>query len=124
MRIKLDENMPASLMALLQSAGHDAATVVEEKLSGEVDSVVIRAAASEGRLLITFDRDFLDIREYPPGSHAGIVVFRLEDQRWPVLEAAARRVIDSGILDRLRQGLAIVDDARIRIRPGNGKDFE
>jgi hypothetical protein len=30
---------------------------------------------------MTFDLDFADVRHYPPGSHGGIVVFRLHDQR-------------------------------------------
>lgn len=34
MRIKLDENMPFSLAALLRSAGHNVSTVPEENLSG------------------------------------------------------------------------------------------
>lgn len=59
-----------------------------------------------------------DIRQYPVGTHAGLVVFRLRDQRWAALEGPARQVVDSGVLDRLCRGLAIVDEVRIRVRPG------
>jgi hypothetical protein len=44
------------------------------------------------------------------------VVFRLHDQRWAELEPPARRLIESGLLDRLQSGLAIVDESRVRIR--------
>ncbi len=58
MRIKLDENMPAALVQLLQSAGHEVLTVADEELSGASDQDVLSAASSEGRLLMTFDTDF------------------------------------------------------------------
>ena len=116
MRIKLDENMPEALLQLLQSAGHEASTVADEGLSGTSDPDVLSAAAAAGRFLMTFDTDFADIREYPPGSHAGIVVFRLEDQRWAVLQEPARKLVDLDVLERLDRGLAIVDEMRIRTR--------
>lgn len=82
MKIKLDENLPTALTELLRAAGHDAMTVADEALGGSKDPKVLEVATSEGRTLLTFDLDFADIRRYPVGSHAGIVVFRLHDQRW------------------------------------------
>lgn len=114
MRVKLDENMPAALAELLRSEGHETSTVSEEGLSGADDPNVLDAAAFEDRLLMTFDTDFADIRTYPPGSHAGIVVFRLSDQRWSVLQEPARSLLDLGVLERLHGGLAIVDETRVR----------
>lgn len=67
----------ASAAAILASAGHDADTVVAEHLAGAPDSDVVTAATAAGRILITLDRGMGDIRAYPPGSHAGIVVLRL-----------------------------------------------
>lgn len=116
MNIKLDENMPAAMAELLRQAGHDLRTVTDEGLGGTDDPQILEAASRERRVLVTFDLDFADIRKYPVGSHSGIVVFRLHDQRWAVLESPARNLISSGILDRICGGLAIVDEARIRIR--------
>jgi predicted nuclease of predicted toxin-antitoxin system len=121
MRIKLDENMPLSLAALLRSAGHNVSTVPEENLSGEGDPLVLETAIKEGRLLMTFDADFGDICAYPVGSHAGVVVFRLHDQRWAVLKEPAERLLVSGLLERIEQGIAIVDENRIRVRSKSGK---
>jgi hypothetical protein len=39
-------------------------------------------------VLITLDRGMGDIRAYPPGSHAGIVVLRLTDQSAPAVDDA------------------------------------
>jgi predicted nuclease of predicted toxin-antitoxin system len=116
MKIKLDENMPAAMTELVRQAGHDALTVAEEALGGTVDRRILEAATVENRVLVTFDLDFADVRDFPVGSHAGIVVFRLHDQRWALLQGPARNLVASGILDRIHGGLAIVDESRIRIR--------
>lgn len=118
MRLKLDENMPAAFTELVRQAGHDAMTVADEGLSGSADPKVLVAATAESRVLLTFDLDFADIRHYPAGTHAGIVVFRLADQRWTAMEEPARQLVASGILERIRGGLAIVDEVRIRVRTG------
>ena len=44
MKIKLDENLPATLVGILALLGHDADTVVDEGLKGEPDEVVWPAA--------------------------------------------------------------------------------
>ena len=116
MKFKLDENLPTALTELLRAGGHDASTVADEALGGSKDPEILQVATSEGRVLLTFDLDFADIRRYPIGSHAGIAVFRLHDQRWTVLEKPARQLVETGLLDRLQGGLAIVDESRVRIR--------
>jgi predicted nuclease of predicted toxin-antitoxin system len=116
MRIKLDESMPIALRDFLRSAGHDVEDVYAEGLSGKNDDPVIQTATKEQRLLITFDLDFADIRAYPPGSHGGVVVLRLTDQRWKAMKGPTEALVESGVLERLRGGLAIVDETRVRIR--------
>src|SRR5437868_6089303 len=101
--------MPADLAAMLQKQGHDVADVAGEGLAGEDDPLVLRAAITEDRILLTFDLDFADIRHYPPGTHPGIVVLRLRDQRWQTLEGPVRRCLMENNLEKLEQGLAIVD---------------
>ena len=75
MKIKLDENLPAALANLLRVAGHDAMTVSEVLLGGGEDPRILHAAASEQRLLMTFDLDFADIRRYPPGATPALSYF-------------------------------------------------
>ncbi|MBI2917617.1 MAG: DUF5615 family PIN-like protein [Chloroflexi bacterium] len=61
MKLKLDENMPRRVAHLLAEHGHEAATVVEQGLGGKSDATVARAAAQEGRMVVTLDRRFADI---------------------------------------------------------------
>ena len=121
MKIKLDENIPFAMAELLRRAGHETATAADEKLSGVDDPVLLATATKERRLLMTFDADFADIRHYPLVTHAGIVVFRLVDQRWAALREPFQRLVASGVLERLYGGLAIVDETRVRIRFSGGE---
>lgn len=75
MKIKLDENLPTALTESLRAAGHDAMTVVDEALGGSHDPKVLLVAASEGRVLLTFDLDFADIRRYQSAAMRGLRYF-------------------------------------------------
>ena len=77
MKIKLDENLPAALAGELRKLGYDTHTVPDEGLAGYIDPDIWAAAQSEGRFLITQDLDFSDIRQFVPGTHAGILLVRL-----------------------------------------------
>lgn len=69
MRVKLDENVPASALVPLSEAGVDVSSVADESLVGADDPAVLGAASREGRIVVTMDRGFGDVRAYPPGSH-------------------------------------------------------
>ena len=77
MKIKLDENLPLRLAMALENLGHDVHTTSSEGLIGHADLDIWRAAQAECRFLITQDLDFSDIRQFAPGSHAGVLLVRL-----------------------------------------------
>ena len=116
MKFKLDENLPASSAAILTSAGHDVDTVTQEGLIGAPDRDVVAAATEAGRILISLDRGLGDIRAYPPGSHAGIVVLRLTEQS---AVAATKAVTDLATLtspDSLTGAVTVLQRGLLRIR--------
>ncbi len=79
MRIKVDEDLPRAVATLLEEAGHQAVTVLDEHLGGASDETLWPVVQREERFLITADKGFGDIRRYPPGSQvtpAGIRAHR------------------------------------------------
>jgi predicted nuclease of predicted toxin-antitoxin system len=116
MRFKIDENLPIETAHLLQRAGHDAMTVADQQMSGQVDSNIARVCQTEHRVLITLDIDFADIRTYPPSNYPGLIVLRLDRQDKPHVLDVIRRLIASFENEPLDQRLWIVEEARIRIR--------
>ena len=116
MRVKLDENITSAAVALLTTAGHVVDTVSDEGLTGAADSLVIDACRSEQRLLVTFDVGFGDVRVYPPGSHHGVVLLRLADQRPDITLDILRRLLLGYVLDDLVGAVVVVSADRVRIR--------
>src|SRR5437899_697916 len=76
MRFKVDENLPGEIATDLRAAGHEAETAFDKGLAGAVDSVIIARVQSEGRAILTMDKGMADIRAYPPGQFAGIILLR------------------------------------------------
>ncbi len=90
MKLKLDENLPLSLVSALQQLGHDVDSALSEGLAGKPDPVVWEASQDAGRFLITQDLDFSDIRRFKPGAHHGIILLRLHN---PSRTRLAQRVL-------------------------------
>lgn len=116
MKVKLDENLHIGLVEVFTPGGHDVETVADEGLLGADDATVSRAAAAEDRLIITLDRGFGDLRLYPPGAHAGILVLRLNDHSLPGVKAALERLLQDVALVDLAGCVAVFRDGDLRIR--------
>lgn len=118
MKLKIDENLPTDCAEVFRSAGFEADTVIDERLAGVNDAVIAERARIEGRVLVTLDLDFGNVRAYPPAQHAGIIVLRLKSQdKRTVLDMIGR--IASELSQRTPVGeLWIVESDRIRFRAG------
>lgn len=122
MRLKIDENLHSDVAQLLRTHGHDAETVWDEGLQGSPDPQIAEAALREGRVVVTLDLDFGNIREYPPEHYRGLIVLRVVDQSRSHVLSVMERVI--AVLDcaPLVGHLWVVSEAGIRIRPGRSTE--
>lgn len=121
MRLKLDENMPASLAAALSTKGHDVDTSPAEGLAGRSDADVWAATQAAQRLLITQDLDFSDIRRYEPGTHHGLLLVRLRE---PSRTRLADRVLQVFALPEAAEWngcFVVVTDRKVRVRAARGE---
>jgi len=116
MKIKIDENLPTEVARVLEDAGHDVSTAIDESLGGASDEALIAKTTSEGRVLLTLDVGFGDIRRYPPADYSGFVVFRLERHDRDHLVRMAHRL--TSLLERepVEKRLWMVSEGRVRIR--------
>ena len=116
LRCKLDENMPVDAAPLLRAAGHACHTVYDEALAGAPDPAVAAACGAEGRVLLTLDLDFSDVRAYPPGTHPGIVVLRPRSPDRDSVLALVRRLLPLLAAEPVAGCLWVADPERVRIR--------
>lgn len=116
MRLKLDENLPAELTDELTRLGHDVDTVLDEHLGGRPDPAVVRAATDEDRMVITLDRGVGDIRNFPPGTHAGVVVLRPVSQDAASIVRLVSRLLRTHDLAAFGRCVVVVEANRVRVR--------
>lgn len=98
MRAKLDENLPLEVARLLRASGWECDTVHD----------------------LTLDLDFADIRTYPPGHFAGIVILRPAVPSVRQITRLVARVLPILASEWIDGRLWIVEPSRVRVR-GDGE---
>ena len=116
MRIKLDENIPNSLVDVLTSLDHDVDTVIAEGIKGHSDDSVWAAAQETQRFLITQDLDFSDLRKFKPGNHHGILLVRLSMPSRDALFKRIEHLFETENVEPWRGCFVVASARKVRIR--------
>ena len=116
MKLKLDENLSRHLKPALRRLNHDVETAADEGLLSRSDVEVGMAAREAGRVLLTLDMDFGDLRKFPPGSHPGIVLFRPRSYGPLSVNAFIEKFVGGTDLRELSGCLVVVEPHRVRVR--------
>ncbi len=121
MRFLADENLPLPSIRLLSTAGHDVAAVALE-WPGVPDEIVLDLAFREGRVLLTFDRDYGSLL-YLRGSQPpeGIVYFRFAPSSPEEPAEYLLTLLERPGLSLLGM-LTVAERDRVRQRPLPGAD--
>lgn len=118
MRFLVDEDLPRSTGDLLRGYGHEAVDVRDIGLRGAKDPQIASYAQKGGLCLVTGDFDFSDIRNYPPGEYAGLVVLKLPRMATAsfILNLLESFLQQKDLVAQISGKPAIVEPGRIRIR--------
>jgi predicted nuclease of predicted toxin-antitoxin system len=108
----------AELAEMLRAAGHDVQDVPAGGLAGHPDDEVWALAQSAGRLLITQDIRFGDVRMFTQGEHAGFVLVRLKRYGRRALIAKLQYVFASHDVESWAGCLVVVGESKVRVRRG------
>lgn len=115
-RFLVDENLPRSLAPELVALGYIAEHVYDLGMGGTKDPAGYAYAQAQHAAIITGDKDFSDIRVYPP-PHAGLIVVEVPDTMPP---DRRKRIILRQLAtlsgQSLENTLVIIEAARLRIR--------
>ncbi len=116
MHVKVDEDLPKSIVELLHEHGYSATSVREQGLHGTKDSVLWQIVQQEGYFFITADKGFGDIRLYPPGTHHGILLLRPDVEGIISYTELFRSVLNTVRLQDLTGLLAVATPRGLRVR--------
>ncbi len=142
-RFLVDESVGVDVARLLSRSGWNAKHVGDVGLLGRDDEEIMASAMREDRVLLTYDRDFLDARRFPehrnpgvvllPGSQ-GDVVALIEALRWTLSivgefrEVWRKSVVQIGaggefVVRSRKVETGVVTTKRYRLVLGNGVDI-
>lgn len=100
----------------LREEGHDVIHLREEGLHGLSDEKIFKKAASERRVILTFDLDFGEIIALSGGNLVSVILFRLRNTRSPYLLKRLKHVLGESS-ELLERGAVItVEETRHRVR--------
>jgi predicted nuclease of predicted toxin-antitoxin system len=99
----------------LRAAGHDVVHLRDEGLQRLPNGEIFSKAASEHRIVLTFDLDFGEIVAAIEGAPTSIILFRLRDPRSSsVIDRLATVLAES--IEALESGaIVVVEDSRHRV---------
>jgi len=115
-----NENYPVAGIRLLRTAGHDVASVIEET-PGDKDRDVLKRAYEEGRIVLTFDRDYGElIYRHKAFVPAGLIYFRFNPASPEEPTEILLSILEKGSVPILNR-FTVVERGRIRQRIFHGK---
>jgi hypothetical protein len=117
MHIKVDEDLPRAITALLVQAGHtETMSVADQRMGGWTDAALWGAVQRESRFLVTADKGFADVRSHPPGEHAGVLLPRPEADGVQPLIDLLQRVLAAGDISMLQGAVSVATPRGVRTR--------
>jgi len=116
MRFLADMGVAQRIVEWLRVQGHDAIHLREEGLQRMPNGDIFKKAASEERIILTFDLDFGEIVALSGGCRASVILFRLHNTRTPHVIDRLNKVLNDSS-EALQQGaIVVVEESRHRTR--------
>lgn len=117
MKLLLDANLSPRVARLLKEEGHDAIHVADVGLLTATDPVILRAAAKEGRVLLTADSDFGALLALGSLASPSVLLLRSADHLRPAEQAELIAANLPRIAEDLEKGaIASLTRDRLRVR--------
>lgn len=115
MRFLSDEDVYESTVRAVEAWGHDVVRAREAGLTQADDEQVLRAAARDGRLLLTRDRHFGGL-VFLAGQGPGVIYLRIAPSDVGKTHEQLKRVLENHPEEALREAFVVVEAGRYRLR--------
>jgi predicted nuclease of predicted toxin-antitoxin system len=115
MSIFADECIYQSTVDAVRSWGFSVITAQEAGLAGCKNGEVLAYAQKRRYVFLTRDKDFTDIRIYPPSVFKGIIVLKITPTNQHSVHKILHQLLSKIPLSDLHAKLAVVDRKKYRI---------
>ena len=118
MKFLLDENISSIFIEIIKDYYPGSDSIYDIGYEGKSDIEIYEFLKNHRYMLITFDRDFTDIRKFPPEFVPGIIVLRFKNRK--IQEIITGTMIYLKELNKLdfEHSLVIFRNSGIRIKKG------
>ncbi|MDZ7615763.1 MAG: DUF5615 family PIN-like protein [Patescibacteria group bacterium] len=116
MRFLADMGVSLRVVDWLRTGGHDAVHLRELGLQTMPNGDIFDKAASEQRIVLTFDLDFAEILAASGGQLVSVVLFRLRNTRAAFVIQRLTTVLAHTSGELLQGAIVVVEDGRHRVR--------
>lgn len=116
MRFLADMGVAQRIVEWLHGGGHDAVHLRDEGLQRMPNGEIFRKAASESRVILTFDLDFGEILSLSGGRKVSVILFRLHNTRTPHVIDRLEKVLKESSSALEEGAIVVVQESRHRTR--------
>lgn len=113
--ILADENLPESLVAALQAAGHDVVRMSDID-PGAPDEEVLAHAVRRSAIVVTQDKDFGELLVARGLAHSGVVLVRLRGMSFADKAARVVALFEERGEEALAEALTVISNRGARER--------
>src|SRR3989304_8687255 len=77
MKMLADENLFEPIIEYLRTIGNEVISIRDSGLSGTSDGDIYKKACKENLIIVTMDKDFTRMFQFPPSNCGGIIVVKI-----------------------------------------------
>lgn len=108
MKFLADVNITQTVITYLRKAGYDV-TDIKQKNRKSSDIEIVKLALKEKRIVLTHDKDFLGLTQYPK-YQVSIILFRLQIQNAEYFREKLQELIENQSEEILEKSLTIIKE--------------
>lgn len=116
MKFIADENIYKPIIDYLRVERHNVFSIAESEYSGSKDEEIYNLACRQKRIIITMDKDFSRILNFPPQNCGGIIIVKIYrqkvDETLKIFKKHFRKLEEKDI----KRNLVIISPESLRIR--------
>ena len=115
MKLLANEKVPKSVWRELKREGHDVSSVANTS-PGASDKAVIEIAKNEGRIILTFDKDFGELVFKEKTNVKGVILLRLPPRSADFVLEKLRDLFSRSEIE-FGNSFLVVEEDKVRLRP-------
>ena len=115
LRFLSDENFPVEIDKIFEKRGYD----IKKAKLGFTDKEISELSKLESRIILTFDKHFLNKKLFPPEEHYGIIIIRLSPPYIDTTLSMIDRLFNKITSEEFKGRLFVLSPSRFISYPDN-----